>query len=53
MCQVIPVGIFQPADDNLVSMRSDLSLWLSMAREFSEELLGTTEEYGNLGSPLD
>src|SRR5215471_15626143 len=51
--QVMPVGIFQPADDNPASVRSDLSLWQSMAREFSEELLGTTEDYHGFGSPLD
>ena len=51
--QVMPVGIFQPADDNPASVRSDLSLWQSMAREFSEELLGTGEDYRELGSPLD
>jgi len=51
--QVMPVGIFQPADANPASVRADLSLWRSMAREFSEELLGTTEDYRDLGSPLD
>jgi hypothetical protein len=53
MHQVIPVGIFQPADGNPASARSDLSLWRSMVREFSEELLGTSEDYQDLGSPLD
>jgi hypothetical protein len=51
--QVMPVGIFQPADDTPSSVRSDLSLWRSMAREFSEELLGTPEDYRDLGTPLD
>ena len=51
--QVIPVGIFQPADHNPASVRNDLSLWRCMAREFSEELLGTSEEYADLGSPMD
>jgi hypothetical protein len=51
--QVMPVGIFQPADGNPASVGGDLSLWRSMAREFSEELLGTTEDYRDLGSPLD
>lgn len=53
MYQVIPVGIFQPADSNPASMRNDLSLWRSMAREFSEELLGSAEDYASLGSPID
>src|SRR5262249_5710852 len=35
--QVMPVGIFQPADGNPSSVNNDLSLWRSMAREFSEE----------------
>jgi hypothetical protein len=51
--QVIPVGIFQPADDNPASEQNDLSLWRSMVREFSEELLATSEDYRHLGSPLD
>jgi hypothetical protein len=51
--QVIPVGIVQPADDNPASEQNDLSLWRSMAREFSEELLATGEDYQHLGSPLD
>jgi hypothetical protein len=51
--QVMPVGIFQPADGSPSSVRSDLSLWRSMAREFSEELLGTPEDYRDLGTPLD
>jgi hypothetical protein len=51
--QVMPVGIFQPADTNPASARHDLSLWRSMVREFSEELLGTSEDYRDLGSPLD
>jgi len=51
--QVLPVGIFQPADANPASVRSDLSLWRAMAREFSEELLGTTEDYTRLGTPID
>ena len=51
--QVMPVGIFQPADGNPASVRSDLSLWRSMAREFSEELLGTPEDHRDLGRPLD
>jgi len=53
MYQVMPVGIFQPADDTTESERSDLSLWRCMVREFSEELLGTPENYSTLGSPPD
>ena len=53
MYQVMPVGIFQPADDTPESERSDLSLWRCMVREFSEELLGTPEDYRALGTPPD
>lgn len=51
--QVVPVGVFQPADDTPAAERSDLSLWRCMVREFSEELLGTAEDYADLGTPLD
>jgi hypothetical protein len=51
--QVMPVGIFQPADDSTESERSDLSLWRCMVREFSEEFLGTPEDYRSLGTPPD
>jgi hypothetical protein len=50
--QVMPVGIFQPADDHPASVRGDLSLWRGMVREFSEELLGTPEDYTALGTPV-
>jgi hypothetical protein len=49
--QVMPVGIFQPAGASPASARGDLSLWRAMVREFSEELLGTGEDYRHLGSP--
>ena len=45
LCQVMPAGIFQPVTDAPAALRSDLSLWRCMAREFSEELLGGAEEY--------
>jgi hypothetical protein len=50
--QVIPVGIFQPADDAADSVHDDLNLWHSMVREFSEELLGASEDYSRFGSPI-
>lgn len=43
--QVIPVGVFQPADDGPESERADLSLWRALVREFSEELVGSPEDY--------
>lgn len=53
MYQVMPVGIFQPADDSPASVRHDFNLWYSMVREFSEELLGKAEDYARLGSPVN
>jgi hypothetical protein len=53
MYQAMPVGVFQPVDDTTESERNDLSLWRCMVREFSEELLGTTEDYSALGTPVD
>ncbi|SEF88160.1 hypothetical protein SAMN04489712_102369 [Thermomonospora echinospora] len=41
--QVMPVGVFQPVTGDHAD---DLNLWRCMAREFSEEFLGTGEEYG-------
>lgn len=51
--QVMPVGIFQPVTDAAAAARHDLSLWKSMAREFSEEFLGTSEDYPTSGGLLD
>ena len=50
--QVMPVGIFQPADDSPASISHDLNLWHSIARELSEELLGASEDYASFGSPV-
>jgi hypothetical protein len=51
--QVVPVGVFQPVSDTPAAAASDLSLWRGMAREFSEELLGGSEEYQTSGGVLD
>jgi len=51
--QVIPVGVFQPVADSPDSERSDLSLWRGMVREFSEELLGTPEDYASDDGPFN
>jgi hypothetical protein len=51
--QVMPVGIFQPVTDAVAAVRHDLSLWKSMIREFSEEFLGTSEDYQTSGGLLD
>jgi hypothetical protein len=52
MYQVMPVGIFQPADGIPASVSHDLNLWHGMVREFSEELLGASENHASLGSPI-
>lgn len=41
--QVMPVGVFQP----LTGRGVELDPWFTMVREYSEELLGTSEEYGD------
>ena len=51
--QVMPVGLFQPVTGAPAAIRHDLSLWRSMAREFSEEFLGTPEDYQTSGGLLD
>ena len=51
--QVVPVGIFQAADDGPASQAQDFDLWRGMTREFAEELLGTPEEYGPAGTAVD
>jgi hypothetical protein len=48
--QVMPVGVFQPAGEGAVAQARDFDLWRGMAREFSEEFLGTDEDYGR---PVD
>jgi hypothetical protein len=51
--QVMPVGLFQPVAAAAAALRHDLSLWKSMAREYSEEFLGTSEDYQTSGGLLD
>jgi hypothetical protein len=51
--QVIPVGIFQAADDGPASQAQDFDLWRGMTREFAEELLGMPEDYGPAGTAVD
>ena len=53
MYQVMPVGLFQPATSAPAAVPHDLSLWKCMAREFSEEFLGTSEDYQTTGGVLD
>jgi hypothetical protein len=51
--QVMPAGIFQPVSAAPAARRHDLSLWRCMTREFSEELLGGSEEYPTRAGRLD
>ncbi|MFD6540622.1 XRE family transcriptional regulator [Streptomyces goshikiensis] len=51
--QVMPVGMFQPSADAPHNEANDFDLWRSTARELSEELLGSTENYGSEASPID
>jgi hypothetical protein len=50
--QVIPVGIFQPANGHPDSLRNDFSLWCCLLREYAEELLGE-DEIGAGTDPVD
>ncbi|WP_169978998.1 transcriptional regulator [Microbispora sp. H10836] len=45
--QVMPVGVFQPAQESATAERADLDLWKCVVREYAEEFLGRGEEYGD------
>ncbi|MES4902187.1 MULTISPECIES: XRE family transcriptional regulator [unclassified Streptomyces] len=51
--QVMPVGMFQPSHDALWNEANDFGLWRAVVRELSEELLGTSEDYGSDTAPID
>jgi hypothetical protein len=51
--QVMPAGIFQPLSAAPAAQRHDFSLQRCMTREFSEELLGGSEDYPTRGGRLD
>ncbi|MGW7594330.1 helix-turn-helix domain-containing protein [Streptomyces rubiginosohelvolus] len=51
--QVMPVGMFQPSHDAPWNRGNDFDLWRSIVRELSEELLGTTEDYGSATAPIN
>lgn len=51
--QVMPVGMFQPSHDAPWNLANDFDLWRGFARELSEELLGSTEDYGSDTEPID
>jgi len=51
--QVAPAGMFQPSHEASWNLANDLGLWEAIAREVSEELLGTGEDYGSGSAPID
>ena len=51
--QVAPAGMFQPSGEASGNLANDLSLWRAIAREVSEELLGSSEDYGSDQVPID
>jgi hypothetical protein len=51
--QVAPAGMFQPSDEAEWNVANDFGLWRAIAREVSEELLGTSEDYGSDRTPID
>lgn len=51
--QVAPAGMFQPSGEAEWNVANDLGLWQAIAREVSEELLGTSEDYGSDTAPID
>jgi hypothetical protein len=53
MYQVLPTGVFQPTGPQPWNLANDFVLWRSMIREYAEELLGASEEYGTETAPID
>ncbi|MGH3439837.1 MAG: hypothetical protein ACRDRN_25745 [Sciscionella sp.] len=53
MYQVLPVGVFQPAGDELWNTANDFSPWRCIIRELAEELRGDTEDYDTHLGPID
>jgi hypothetical protein len=51
--QVLPTGVFQAAGEARWNLRNDFSLWRSMVREYAEEFLGESEDYGAERAPID
>jgi hypothetical protein len=51
--QVIPVGIFQSSGEAAWNEANDFDLWRGLLREYAEELLGASEEYGSEHAPID
>lgn len=53
LCHVAPAGEFQPSCVDPAGIRHDFSLWRTVMREFSEELLGNPEHDGSCSRPID
>jgi hypothetical protein len=53
MCQVLPVGVFQPAGEEPWNTTNDFSLWRCVIRELAEELRGDAEDYDTHRGPID
>jgi len=51
--QVIPVGIFQPSGEAAWNEENDFDLWRGLLREYAEEMLGESEEWGSEDAPID
>ena len=51
--QVLPTGVFQAAGEAEWNLRNDFDVWRSMIREYAEELLGGSEDYGAERAPID
>lgn len=51
--QVLPVGVFQPAGEELWNAINDFSLWRNVLRELAEELRGDAEDYGTHRGPIN
>jgi hypothetical protein len=51
--QVMPVGVFQASSDRPWDESNDFDLWRCLMREFAEELLGASEDYGNGDRAID
>jgi transcriptional regulator with XRE-family HTH domain len=49
---LIPAGEFQPSTVATHDRENDFSLWRSIVREYSEEILGDPERDGSSGEPL-
>jgi transcriptional regulator with XRE-family HTH domain len=52
MLHIMPAGVFQPSSILPAAQVADFDLWRNIAREYSEEFLGTAEHGGD-GRPAD